>query len=66
MYVYVACVLECCGSVCCASKVSASSNSDEPKKLPDEGRPLPKHVGAYILNKRVVQFSACVCCFCYV
>jgi hypothetical protein len=27
-------------------------------KLPDEARLLPKHVGASILNKGVVQFSA--------
>jgi hypothetical protein len=27
MYVYVACVLECCGSVCCASQLSALSGS---------------------------------------
>jgi hypothetical protein len=32
----------------------------ESKKLPDDGRPLPKHVGAYILNKEAVQFSAYV------
>jgi hypothetical protein len=38
-------------------------NSAESKKLPDDGRPLPKHVGACILNKGMVQFSACVGCF---
>jgi hypothetical protein len=27
---------------------------------------MPKHVGACILNKGVVQFSACVGCFRYV
>jgi hypothetical protein len=32
--------------------------SDESKKLPDDGRLLPKHVGAGILNKGLVQFSA--------
>jgi hypothetical protein len=31
---------------------------DESKKLPDDGRLLPKHVGACIMNKGVVQFSA--------
>jgi hypothetical protein len=38
----------------------------ESKKLPGDGRPLLKHVGACILNKGVVKFSACVGCFCYV
>jgi hypothetical protein len=33
------------------------------KKLPDDGRPLPKHVWACILNKGVEQFSECVGCF---
>jgi hypothetical protein len=33
-------------------------NSEESKKLPDDGRLLPKHVGANILNIRVVHFSA--------
>jgi vacuolar-type H+-ATPase subunit I/STV1 len=37
--------------------ICISSNSDESKKLPGDGRPLPKHVGACILNKGVVQFS---------
>jgi hypothetical protein len=32
-------------------------------KLPDVDRPLPEHVGACILNKEVIQFSACVGCF---
>jgi hypothetical protein len=54
MYVYVACVPECCGSVCCAFQHSW------------EALPLPKHVGACILNKGVVKVSACVGCFCYV
>jgi hypothetical protein len=35
-----------------------SGNSDGSKKLPDDGRLLPKHVGASILNTGVVQFSA--------
>jgi hypothetical protein len=35
-----------------------SSNSDVYKRLPDDGRPLPKHVGACILNIGVVKFSA--------
>jgi hypothetical protein len=67
MSVYVACVPECRGSICCASQLIAitysiciSSNSHDSKKLPDDGRPLSKHVGACILNKAVVQFSACV------
>jgi hypothetical protein len=38
--------------------ISISSISDESWKLPDDGRPLPKHVGACIFNKGVVQFSA--------
>jgi hypothetical protein len=42
------------------------TNSDEPKKLPDGGRPLPKHVGACILNKGLVQFSTYAGCFWYV
>jgi hypothetical protein len=46
--------------------ICISGNSDESKKLPDDGRPMPKHVAARILNKGVVQFSACVGCFCYV
>jgi hypothetical protein len=53
MYVYVACVPECdiwyiwytTYSIC------ISSNSDESKKLPDDGRPLPKRVGACISIK---------------
>jgi hypothetical protein len=36
---YVACVPDCSGFVCCASQLSAY-------KLPDDGRLLPKHVGA--------------------
>jgi hypothetical protein len=40
--------------------ICISSNSDESKKLPDDGRQLSKHVGACILNKGVVQFSAYV------
>jgi hypothetical protein len=35
-----------------------SGNSDGSKKLPDDGRLLSKHVGASILNKGMVQFSA--------
>jgi hypothetical protein len=35
-----------------------SSNSEGSKKLPDYGRLLPKHVGASISNKEVVQTSA--------
>jgi hypothetical protein len=35
-----------------------SSKSDESKKLPDDGRLLPKHVGACMMNKGLVQFSA--------
>jgi hypothetical protein len=42
------------------------SVSDESKKIPDDSRLLPKHVGACILNKGVIKFSACVGCFCYV
>jgi hypothetical protein len=34
--------------------------------MPDDDRPLPKHVGVCILNKGVVQFSACVGCFRYI
>jgi hypothetical protein len=45
--------------------ICISSNSDESKKLPDDGKPQPKHVGACILNKGMVQFSACVGCFRY-
>jgi hypothetical protein len=45
--------------------ICISSNSDESKKLPDDGRSLPKHVGACILNKGVVKFNACVGCFFY-
>jgi hypothetical protein len=46
--------------------ICISSDSDESKKLPDDGRPLPKHVGASILNKGVVQLNECIDCFCYV
>jgi hypothetical protein len=35
-----------------------TSNSDGSKKLPDDCRLLLRHVGASILNKGVVQFSA--------
>jgi hypothetical protein len=35
-----------------------SSNSDVSKKLPDDGRLLPKHVGACTLDKEVIKFSA--------
>jgi hypothetical protein len=43
---YVACVLE---SICCAShSICISSNSKGSKKFPDDGRLLPKHVGASI------------------
>jgi hypothetical protein len=35
--------------------ICISSNSERPKKLPDDGRLLPKHVGASIQNKGVVQ-----------
>jgi hypothetical protein len=55
---YVACVLECCGSILYTSNthsICISSNSEESKKLPDNGRLLPKHVGASIQNKGVVQ-----------
>jgi hypothetical protein len=45
--------------------ICISSSSDESKKLPDDGRLLPKHVGACVLNKGLVQFSACVGCFRY-
>jgi hypothetical protein len=41
-----------------AYSICISSISDESKKLPDDGRLLPKHVGASILNKGAVQFSA--------
>jgi hypothetical protein len=66
MYVYVTCVLECCGSICCASQLrwlpSCAGKhikwNHRSKKLPDDGRLLLKYVGACILNKRVVQFSA--------
>jgi hypothetical protein len=37
--------------------ICISSNSEDSKKLPDDGRLLPKHVGASIHNKRVVQIS---------
>jgi hypothetical protein len=65
---YVVCVPECRGSVCCGSQLSAcdnttyliriSSNSGGPKKLPDDGKLLSKHVGASIYNKGGVQISA--------
>jgi hypothetical protein len=35
-----------------------SSNSGGSKKLPDEGRLLPKYEGANIKNKELVQISA--------
>jgi hypothetical protein len=44
---YVACVTDCRGS--------EGSNSEGSKKLPDDGRLLPKHVGANIQNKGLVQ-----------
>jgi hypothetical protein len=43
---YVACVPDCRGSVCCVSQLCFSSNSGGSNKLPDDGRLLPKHVGA--------------------
>jgi hypothetical protein len=42
---YVACVPECRGSVCFASQLSNSGGS---KKLPDDGKLWPKHVGISI------------------
>jgi hypothetical protein len=42
--------------------ICISSNSDESKKLPDDGILLPKHVGACVLNKGVVnQFHSGGC-----
>jgi hypothetical protein len=35
--------------------ICISSNSERSKKLRDDGRLLPKHVGANTYNKRVVQ-----------
>jgi hypothetical protein len=61
MYVYLACVPECCGSVFCASQLGSTtngtitSNSDESKKLSDDDKPQPKHIGVCILNKGVVN-----------
>jgi hypothetical protein len=37
--------------------ICISGNSDGSKKLPNDGRLLPKHVGASILNKGLVKFS---------
>jgi hypothetical protein len=69
---YVTSVLDCRDFVSCASQLSAyahiiwytshsiciSSNSEGSKKLPDDGRLLPKHVGARTWNKGVVQIRA--------
>jgi hypothetical protein len=68
MYIYVVCVSEAHRSHKhtlhdIPPSICISGNSDESKKLPDDGRPLPKHVRACILNKGVVKFSACVGCF---
>jgi hypothetical protein len=52
---YVACVPDCRGFVCC---VQLPSNSEGSKNLPDDSRLLPKHVGASIYNKGVVQINA--------
>jgi hypothetical protein len=38
--------------------ISISGNSEGSKKLPDDGRLLPKHVGGSIWNKGVVQIGA--------
>jgi hypothetical protein len=38
-----------------AHRSCISSNSEGSKKLPDDGRRLPKHVGASIQNKGVVK-----------
>jgi hypothetical protein len=38
--------------------ICISSNSAGSKKLPDDVRLLPKHVGGSIWNKGVVQISA--------
>jgi hypothetical protein len=38
--------------------VPEGSNSEGSNKLPGDGRLLPKHVGASIQNKGVVQISA--------
>jgi hypothetical protein len=38
--------------------ICISSNSEGSKKLPDDGRLLPKHVGASTQNKGVLQISA--------
>jgi hypothetical protein len=64
---YVACVLECRGSdgthyhILCditTHSICISSNSCGSKKLPDDGRLLPKYVGASIYNKGVVRIIA--------
>jgi hypothetical protein len=60
MYVYMACVPECDNTpahrpqkhtLYTTYSICISSNSDESEKLPDDGIPLAKHVGARILNK---------------
>jgi hypothetical protein len=82
MYVYMACVPECCGTVCCAFQNTGhikltlydippvlfciSSNSHGSKKLPDDGRLLLKHVGACILSGELCSSVHCVGCLCYV
>jgi hypothetical protein len=43
-----------------------SGNSEGSKKLPDDGRLLPKHVAASIYNKGMVQSVHSVGYFCYV
>jgi hypothetical protein len=52
---YVACVPEWRGST---HSICISSKSEGSKKLPDDGRLLPKQVGDSIQNKGVVQISA--------
>jgi hypothetical protein len=51
-----------CGYVACdhvtTHSICTSSNTEGTKKLPDDGRLLPKHVGVSIQNKGVVQISA--------
>jgi hypothetical protein len=43
--------------------MAPEGNSEGAKKLPDDGRLLPKHAGASIQNKGVVQSVHIVCHF---
>jgi hypothetical protein len=49
-----------CGYVACEPECSGSVEPQQSGTLPDDGRLLPKHVGASIKNEGVCGYVACV------